>query len=370
MIQLIDLNYHVHANISEPIEVMELQKASTGFVKFINRKLNLTLVKHMNYEGEISLYGTACNFFKRRNSFFGIPFKTHRFIKKQSPDIILIQGLIFPAQIIALKMLAGRKVKFIVQHHGESPYRGIKKIFQQTADRSIHKYIFTSIVNANEWIESGIISSKEKCSEVLEASTDFNQRDKEKSKQLLGMDGNKNFLWVGRLHTGKDPLTVINAFEKYISTHPEGKLYMVYQTNELLPEIEKELSKNESLQNAVVLLGKVFHDDLETWYNAADFYISGSHKEGSGYALIEAMACGCIPVVTKIPSFNKITGNGKFGFLFEPGSSESLLETLVKLNNVNRNEFAGSVVNHFKNSLSFESIANSLYEVCESTLIQ
>ena len=363
MIKLIDLNYHMHSDISEPSEVMELQKASTGFVKFINRKLVLTLVKHMNYEGERSANGITCNFFKRKNSFFSIPFKTHRFIKIQSPDIILIQGLIFPAQIIALKMLVGRKVKFIVQHHGERPYQGIKKMFQRIADRSIHKYLFTSIDNANEWIESGIISSKEKCCEVLEASTDFNRRDKERSKRLLGLDGNKNFLWVGRLNIGKDPLTVIRAFEKYIAIYPEAKLYMIYQSIELLPEIEKQLSKNEGIKNAVVLQGKVFHDDLAAWYSAADFYISGSHKEGSGYALIEAMACGCIPVATKIPSFSMITDNGKVGFLFEPGNKDALLTAMMHAQLTDAGQMRNKILQHFQQELSFEAISRKIQEL-------
>jgi len=363
MIKLIDLNYYMHVDISEPSEVIELQKASVGFVKFINEKLNLRLVKHMNYEGERSVNGAACNFFRRRNSFFAVPFKTHQFIKKQSPDIILIQGLIFPVQIIALKVLTARKVKFIVQHHGEHPYNGIKKVFQKTADRFIHKYLFTSNANADEWIESGIISSKEKCCEVLEASTSFNQKDREKSKQQLGMAGNQNYLWVGRLNYGKDPLTVINAFENYITIHPDAKLYMIYHTNELLPEIKKKLDGNENLKNSVVLQGKVFHDDLETWYSAADFYISGSLKESTGYALLEAMACGCIPVVTNIASFNKITGNGTYGFLFETRSTNELLSAMIRAQLTNADQMRSKILQHFNQHLSFESISHQIQEL-------
>ena len=363
MIKLIDLNYYMHVDISEPAEVIELQKASVGFVKFIHGELNLRLVKHMNYEGERSINGIACNFFRRRNSFFAVPFKTHYFIKKQSPDIILIQRLIFPVQIITLKILAARKVKFIVQHHGEHPYNGIKKAFQKIADRFVHKYLFTSIGNANEWIECGIISSKEKCCEVLEASTSFNQKDREKCKLQLGMIGNQNFLWVGRLHIGKDPLTVISAFEKYVTIHPEAKLYMIYQTIELLPWIKEKFAGNEKLKNSIVMQGKVFHDDLETWYNAADFYISASLKESTGYALLEAMACGCIPVVSNIPAFNKITGNGSYGFLFETRNTNELLSTMIRAQLTNADQMRSKILQHFNQHLSFESIAHQIQEL-------
>ena len=54
MIKLIDLNYHTHSDLSKPEEVLELQKASIGFVAFIKEKFSIELIKHLNYEGEKS----------------------------------------------------------------------------------------------------------------------------------------------------------------------------------------------------------------------------------------------------------------------------------------------------------------------------
>ena len=69
---------------------------------------------------------------------------------------------------------------------------------------------------------------------------------------------------------------------------------------------------------------------MQLWYNSADFIISGSHYEGSGVAVTEAMSCGCIPVVTDIPSFRSMTGQGKCGLLFKPGNEQDLLAALLK----------------------------------------
>ena len=57
MIKLIDLNYHTHSNISNPEEVLELQKASIGFADFIKEKLSIQLIKHLNYESEKYING-------------------------------------------------------------------------------------------------------------------------------------------------------------------------------------------------------------------------------------------------------------------------------------------------------------------------
>ena len=115
----------------------------------------------------------------------------------------------------------------------------------------------------------------------------------------------------------------------------------------------------------MILKGKVKHSELGACYNTADYFISGSHKEGSGYALIEAMSCGCIPIVTNIPSFKKITRDGTFGFLFEPGNPESLLNILLNLKNIDKEIFSSSVVGHFNHNLSFKSIADDLFTICE-----
>jgi len=68
-----------------------------------------------------------------------------------------------------------------------------------------------------------------------------------------------------------------------------------------LQEVNDTIKQSPVLWKAVSLKGKIDNDELSAWYSAADFYISGSHSEGGSYALLEAMACGCIPIVTSIP---------------------------------------------------------------------
>jgi len=170
---------------------------------------------------------------------------------------------------------------------------------------------------------------------------------------------------VGRLNAGKDPLTVLKAFEIFCANKPQARLYMIYHTEELLSSIKKIISTNQLLQGKVILTGKVPHAEMERWYNAADFFISGSHFEGSGYALLEAMACGCIPVVTDIPSFNKITAGGCFGFLYPAGDSAALAKKLNTLITIARDTMSTAIVNYFQQQLSFKSIADELLLICK-----
>jgi glycosyltransferase involved in cell wall biosynthesis len=198
---------------------------------------------------------------------------------------------------------------------------------------------------------------------VLEASTNFIRRDKVKSQARVGMTGAYNFLWVGRLNKNKDPLTVLKAFKKYGLYHPNARLYMIYQDEELLEEIKNKVLQSVVLEDAVKLIGKVDHRELTYWFSASNFYISGSLSEGSGYALLEAMACGCIPVVTAIPSYEKITEKGNYGFLYPPGDVEGLALLLEQMNTLPIEKERQRIEKYFREKLSFKSIAESLGDV-------
>jgi len=364
LIRFIDTSFFF-SNSNDLAALLQQHEPALGYAHFLKQYAGIEIIKHLDYEGTQTINGITYSGFKSRNSFWHIPFTSIRHIKKQQPDVVIVQGLIFPLQLIVLKLLLKKQTVLLVQHHGEKPAAGIKKWIQQRADRFADGYLFTSLENAAPWISSGIIKSNTKCFELLEASTHFIKENKVLAKKLLELNGDFNFLWVGRLNEGKDPLTVIKAFGIFCHHNPQAKLYMIYHTEEMLPEIKKLLEENKLLQNNIELVGKLPHNEMERWYNAADFFISGSHFEGSGYALLEAMACGCIPVVTSIPSFKKITGNGNHGFLFPPGDSNALVQVLNQLHNIDRDKTSAAIVHYFQQQLSFSAIADELYSICK-----
>ncbi|MDB5062923.1 MAG: glycosyltransferase family 4 protein, partial [Mucilaginibacter sp.] len=105
---------------------------------------------------------------------------------------------------------------------------------------------------------------------------------------------------------------------------------------------------------------KVAHHDLLYWFNSADFIVSGSHYEGSGAAVCEAMSCGCVPIVTDILSFRMITDSGKCGILYEPGNEKALLSALRQTLEMDREVKRKLTLQYFKTHLSFEAIAQKI----------
>jgi len=322
-IKLIEINYHSHHKLDDPQLVIQKHEPANLFANELVNKTDVSFIKHMNYEGELVKNAIHYYFLKRSNSVFQIPRKTHQLAKKIQPDLVLVQGFIFPLQVIFLRKKLGKKPVILVQHRGESP-AGKKKFFQKMADKFIDGYLFAAKGNAEPWLKAGIIRNTDRCFEMPSSSTLFRKQDKEKSLEITGMTRGINFLWVGRLNANKDPITVLKAFEKYLSTQKNAFLSMIYSEEDMEKEIKQMVEASPDLSAHVKLVGKLPHAELEYWFSAADYFISASWKESGSYSLTEAMACGCVPVVSNIPPSMKAIDNAKAGYFFTPGDPEDL----------------------------------------------
>jgi len=358
-------SYVVTKEYNRPEAWLERIKAYSGILEALAVKSEVCSIEQIDFEGDYTKDNVNYHFLKSTSPGKYLPFKLHRFIRDQKPDVVIIQGLHFPLQVIQLRLKLGRKTKLIVQNHAEQPFNGIKKYWQRWADSYIDAYLFASHEMGMDWIKRGNLLAPEKIHEVMEVSSVFYPIDKTEARKKTNATGNPMFLWVGRLNENKDPLTVIKAFLKFVNSYAPATLYMIYHTNDLLKDI-LDLLKDEPNKKAIVLIGKVPGDELLYWYNSADFIISGSHYEGSGTAIAEAMSCGCVPIVTDIFSFRMITDSGKCGFLYEAGNEQALLNTLIQSQQSNAEEKKRASLDYFRSNLSFEAIAAKIQEIAGS----
>jgi len=113
MIKVVDIVYHHHSEFNKPLQVLEKHAPSLGFADFIQKSIQFIFVKHLNYNGVEYINGKAYAFFRGGNRFWHIPFKTHRYIRSQHPDIVLVEGLIFPLQLMLLKWMLNKNCRII-----------------------------------------------------------------------------------------------------------------------------------------------------------------------------------------------------------------------------------------------------------------
>jgi glycosyltransferase involved in cell wall biosynthesis len=108
------------------------------------------------------------------------------------------------------------------------------------------------------------------------------------------------------------------------------------------------------------MVGAVPHARMADYYSSADVFVSASHDEGSGYALIEALACGVTPVVSDIPPFQAIAG--EVGARFAPGDSAACAAALLDLGREDRGALRRAARARFDAALTWEAIGRRALE--------
>ncbi|WP_161804631.1 glycosyltransferase family 4 protein [Lacinutrix himadriensis] len=284
-----------------------------------------------------------------------IPIKQFLAIKRFKPDIVFIDGLGYPHFIVLLKIMLDASTRFIVRDHADRLPRKTLEPLYKLADRYVESYLFTAKEMGKEWVDRNIIKSEDKILECVEGSTKFSYLEN-------GIKLPSHFLWVGRLDKNKDPLTILEAFSEYVKTDKKAILKMIFDSDILFETVKSTIKKNK-LESNVILIGKVPHADIEHYFRESTFFILGSYKEGGPFSLIEAMACGCIPIVTNIPAFKKMLDNGRFGFMYSPGNSEELKQILFHLKKQDLDFQRKEVLHWFDKELSNKAIAEKIKQL-------
>lgn len=370
MFKLIDITFHANTEYSDTSALLKAQQTSLIYIDPFKELANVEVIKHYCRQGMEIHNHPAHHFFAAKNYFGYASMATMRWLKNAKPDIVLVRGLIFPLPVLYLRLILGKKVKIIAVHHADRPFRGPKRILQKLADKCINAYFFTSKGNAKDWIRTGIINNAEKIFERPATLTRFKKLDKQHCRQTTGMPTGLNYLWVGRLNSNKDPLTLLIAFQQFLESGHSATLHLAFQTNDLLAEVKEKIAASDLLLSSVVLHGKIDYQELPAWFSASDYFISTSHSEGGSSVILEAMACGCIPIVSRIPPSMKVIEEGIFGLYFSPGNPGELLDQLINSCEEDIAERSASVEAHYTASFSPSAIASQLHLICNGLLKQ
>jgi glycosyltransferase involved in cell wall biosynthesis len=283
-------------------------------------------------------------------------------VVRAQPEVVHVNGLIFPALVGALRRALPRSAAIVVQHHGgEFPVRGAgpvgmwrRRKWRQGLDGA-DACSFTASEQAQAWRDAGVLGSQPVLA-IVEAGTRIRQVSRAQARTATGLSGAPLILWVGRLTANKDPLTVLDGLEAALPLLRDARAAFVFSEQMLGDRVAERVASSAVLRDRVSMIGRVPHDEIANYYGAADVFVSGSHSEGSGYALIEAMACGLVPVVTGIPPFRTIAGQA--GVFWTSGDAAALSSALVDAGSRDLSVEREEVHRQFADVLSWEAIGS------------
>ncbi len=140
---------------------------------------------------------------------------------------------------------------------------------------------------------------------------------------------NPNIYYSNRILSGNYNVNeVIIFFNRISKVNPDAKLIVSHdgeQRNEL-----ESLVKSLGLEKKVSFEGFVSLADQIQLYKQAQFYISIPTSDSTSVSLIEAMAYGCIPIVSDIPANREWIVDGENGLFYNKKTGLSEIEKILK----------------------------------------
>ncbi len=288
-------------------------------------------------------------------------------LRQLSPDVFHVHGLGFPRHVLALAALAPG-IPIILQDHANGAPRGWRRPLWRRGMAAAAGIAFCALGQAQAFARAGLVHPATRLYEVPESTSRFAPGDRQQARATTGVEGEPAVLWVGHLDANKDPLTVLAGISAAARALPRLQLYCCFGAAPLLREVQDRIATDGHLRHRVHLLGRVPHERIESLMRAADLFVLGSHREGSGYSLIEALACGLPPVVTDIQSFRSLTGSGAVGMLWPCDDPRALCEALRSIAGQLDSPMRCAVRAHFDRELSFDALGRKLAAMYEDVL--
>jgi glycosyltransferase involved in cell wall biosynthesis len=280
-------------------------------------------------------------------------------LRSLAPDVYHVHGLDFPQQVFSLAEMSSG-VPIILQDHASRPPRIWRRASFRRGMSVAAGVAFCSLAQARPFAKAGLIGASTQVYEIPESTSRFAPADRDDARRATGVEGYPAVLWVGHLNANKDPLTVLEGISAAIRELPQLRFYCCFGNAPLLRAVQSRIASDTRLRDRVHLMGRLPHERIELLMRAADIFVLGSHQEGSGYSLIEALACGLPPVVTDIPSFRSLTKAGSVGELWPCGDSGALCQALLSIAHRSGSELRAAVRTHFERELSSNALGVKL----------
>lgn len=118
---------------------------------------------------------------------------------------------------------------------------------------------------------------------------------------------------------------IIRCFSKFANSNL-GKHHLYIAGEGSLRDYLNQLVIDLNIQKNVTFLGRITNSELSKFLTISHIYVSLPVTEGVSASLLEAMACGCIPIVSDLPSNREWVDHKKNGILTHINNKDLLVQ--------------------------------------------
>lgn len=152
---------------------------------------------------------------------------------------------------------------------------------------------------------------------------------------------------------GKGVLEFTQSLSQILKTE-DDKAIMIGDGD--LKENVIQILADNSIQNNVILTGRIKHEELISYLNNTQIIVVPSYTEGLSNLILEAMGCGCIVVATPVGGTPDVIKDSETGFIIEIASPECIANNIIRAMNHPDLEKIGENAHKFvKDNYCFEA---------------
>lgn len=295
----------------------------------INRgKIEEVSIKHQNSTG----------FFSRIFDYIAYQFKVARqlYERRHQCDIAFfhIGGSMLLIPILLCHLVQLRSVIFITG--------SIEKSYYSQHGRNVTSRLIVQIIKCIEILTWNIADEIILLSEGMNlphiytlstttiTTSNFNYIDCTDYKKKTAISNRKDdLIFLGRLESVKGIQKIVHALPDIVEEYPTINLKIVGDGT-LRDELE-DFVQQKQLTEHVTFTGWINHDEIPDHLDNSRILLLPSESEGVPKTLLEAMACGTIPIATSVGGIPDIINDSENGFLLSNAESEKIAEQVSQV---------------------------------------
>jgi glycosyltransferase involved in cell wall biosynthesis len=242
--------------------------------------------------------------------------------------IELVHAFDTPGNLFAVPVARAFRVPVVLS--SQRAFRGLSRTIDRHFLRILDRLADAVVVNCRELAKHLVAEEHEPYGQIRLCyngidTRNFNPENRARAEALR--DASLVIGTVCALRPEKGLTTLAEAFAQIARDTPGIRLVIV-GSGSMLAKLES-MRAAFGLQDRWILVPSV--SEVVPWLRSIDIFVLPSLSEAFSNSLMEAMACGCAVVASRVGGNAELVEDGETGMLFRPADAGSLALVLSKL---------------------------------------
>lgn len=333
ILQIIDYAAPYKGNFIPSMEMLEAYWKSYGNMAFLMPDVAQPITWVGEFSQKHKVYFISRQFFSKKINWKHIAF-LNDIIRNENIDIIHTHFMFYNYSLLLWRKIYGKRIKIIGHFHGEYAYKG--KPYMIAIKHWVDNHLYDTIVGVSDFVSEGVHKKGLKRPKIMTLynAIRFDRLDQyDKSFHFDKKDYECIVMMFGWPYKVKGVDVAIRAIRKINKDKHEVMLAIGYSgaPNVLKNEIIEDIGY---FPDFISILPP--REDVATYYNASDIFLSASRTEGFSYALLEASYSA--PLIVTNDLYASTVANIPNVYTYPMADEQRLISTLFYVLTISKEE--------------------------------